>query len=125
MIYFSNTIQLVPESLHHPERISASHEKTRYFGKENPKALFIVQEVYMMKLKAFLITILILQANTFAQVNNQTHKQVYPAGINLDYGFGHYSVQDNFFPAKNIREHSRTSKPVGLDFMITASFNYS
>ncbi len=54
----------------------------------------------MMKRKAFLITILILQANTFAQLNNQTHKQVYPAGINLDYGFGHYSVQDNFFSSE-------------------------
>jgi hypothetical protein len=51
----------------------------------------------MKRIKIFLLFAFIFQINSYAQQNDFTHKNVYPRGLNIDYGVGRFAVQDDFF----------------------------
>ena len=48
-------------------------------------------------MKIFLILAFVFQTNSYAQQHDFTHKNVYPKGLNIDYGAGRFAVQDDFF----------------------------
>lgn len=48
-------------------------------------------------MKIFLLLAFGFQINSYAQQHDFTHKNVYPRGLNIDYGVGRFAVQDDFF----------------------------
>jgi hypothetical protein len=50
-----------------------------------------------ISIKIFLLFAFIFQINSYAQQKDFTHQNVYPTGLNIDYGAGRFAVQDDFF----------------------------
>jgi hypothetical protein len=50
-----------------------------------------------MKIDKIALLIVVLHFHSYGQQNASTHDSVFPQGINIDYGLGHFSVKDDFF----------------------------
>ena len=48
-------------------------------------------------IRILLVFSFVFQINSYAQQNDFNHKNVYPSGLNIDYGAGRFAVQDDFF----------------------------
>ncbi len=53
-----------------------------------------------LSIQVFLVFAVVFQIHAYAQQNDFTHKDVYPGGLNIDYGAGHLAVQDDFFSSE-------------------------
>ncbi|MCI0495841.1 hypothetical protein L0Z72_12620 [candidate division KSB1 bacterium] len=50
-----------------------------------------------ISMKILLVFVFVFQIKSYAQQSDFTHKNVYPRGLNIDYGAGRFAVQDDFF----------------------------
>jgi hypothetical protein len=68
-------------------------ENAKRFLKPKYKIMKIMQKYGLL----LIIIILTTRNDVFGQQTELTHKDVFPKGINIDYGLGNFSVKDYFF----------------------------
>ncbi len=55
----------------------------------------------IIKCLVLLVSIILLnKMDANSQQSDLTHQDIFPGGINVDYGWGHFSVQDDFFSSE-------------------------